>query len=373
MAQRTNRKKNVTLKEVAEYAGVSVMTVSNVVNDWPYVSDEMRLKVQEAIDALGYRPSALARSLVTGRSRTVGVVLPDISNPFFGQAIRGCEDVLTEQGYSFFLCNTDEDPQKEKAALETLISRGVDALIIWGSRSECDELYKLIGNDLPVVAIDSPAPQLCMNSTYIYADNIQGAETATLHLIHHGRKTVGHLAGPSQRRLTAQQRLAGYKQALENSAIPYNADFVMEGKPSIRGGYQAALHLLQKHRPAALFCYNDLMAIGAIVAIQQSGLEVPDDIAIVGFDDIFTASLVVPPLTTVRIQQYDLGKLSSNLLLERLQKGGMPPNAVNFPVELVVRDSCGATRLSKEQKQEMMENLVTSLAVDLPNDTDTNE
>jgi LacI family transcriptional regulator len=366
----TNNKsrQQVTLKEVARYANVSVMTVSNVVRGWPYVSPEMRSKVQEAIKTLGYRPSAVARSLVTGRSCTVGVVLPDVSNPFFGQVIRGCEDVLSADSYGLFLYNTDENPAKERAAIDNLISRGVDALILCGTRMTGDELTRLTGNGMPIIAVDSTLPQPQTNSTYIMAENQMGAAMATRHLIDLGRRRTGHLCGPSNRRITAQLRLGGYRDALEQAGIDYDPALVVEAKPSIRGGYLAAKRLLKEQAPAGLFCYNDLMAIGAMVAAQELGMDVPRDIAVVGFDDIFAAALVMPPLTTVRLRQYELGRMTGELLLERLRDPELPAKLVSFPVELIVRESCGAAGFSAGDKRAMMESLVTSLAVDLPND-----
>ena len=363
---RERSSKVVTLADVARHAGVSAKTVSNVVNDWPYVSDEMRQKVKAAIDELGYRPSALARSLVTGRSNTIGVVLPDISNPFFGQAVRGCEDALNEAGYSVFLCNTDESIAKERYYLDTLAGRGVDGLILWGSAGSAS-LAEVIDNGMPLVTVDSSAEGCCGNATHVTVDNTRGAALATRHLIDRGRHRIGHLAGPALRQ-TAIRRQAGYREALAEAGLPFDPCLVIDGAPSIRGGYRVATQLLKAQRPDALFCYNDLMAVGAGVACRQLGLSIPRDVALVGFDDIVIAALVTPALTTVRIAQYELGKLTSQFLLERLQNKNLPPKTVVFPVELQVRNSSGGRRLSRKQMNDLLENLVSSLAVDLPDD-----
>ena len=359
--------KVVTLADVARHAGVSAKTVSNVVNDWPYVSEEMRQKVKAAINELGYRPSALARSLATGRSNTIGVVLPDISNPFFGQAVRGCEDALNEAGYSIFLCNTDESIAKERYYLETLSGRGVDGLILWGSRAVGASLAEVVANGMPLITVDSSAEGFYNNATYVTVDNARGATLATRHLIKQGRRRIGHLAGPALRQ-TAMRRKAGYRDALAEAGLPYDPCLVIDGAPSIRGGYRAAIQLLKTRRPDALFCYNDLMAVGAGVACRQLDLSIPRDVALVGFDDIVIAALVTPALTTVRIAQYELGKLTSQLLLERLQNKNLPPKSVLVPVELQVRNSSGGRRLSRKQMSDLLENLVSSLAVDLPDD-----
>jgi len=370
MARGKCRERNgVTLRDVATHAGVSPKTVSNVINNWPYVTPETRQKVQQAISALGYRPSTLARSLVTGRTSTVGIVLPDISNPFFGQAIRGCEDVLYAAGYSIILCNTDEDLEKERRYLDLLIGRQVDALILWGSRAASDTLASWLG-DIPMVTVDCAGQPERANATCIDVDNVGGALAATRHLVGRGHRRVAHLAGPSQR-LTAQRRLAGYQEALREAGLPYDPALVTEGLPSIRGGYRAAIQLLQAQKPTALFCYNDLMAVGAMVACRHLGLSIPRDLALVGFDDIVLSSLVVPALTTMRIAQYELGKLASELVLERLRAAAMPAKTVLFPVQLQVRNSCGSRRLSKRQMRDILENLVTSIAVDLAPDVPT--
>jgi LacI family transcriptional regulator len=361
----TRHKKRITLRDIAAIANVSTKTVSNVVNNWPYVTEETRRKVQEAIHTLGYYPNRLARSLVTGQTGTIGIVLPDISNPFFGQAIRGCEDVLNGSGYSIFLCNTDENVTKECYYLDTLISLEVDGLILWGSRTSCDSLARFANKRLPVVAVDCAAAAKYGPMTSIDVDNVGGALIAMQHLLRQGRRVVAHLAGPAQR-LTAQRRFFGYRRALEDAGIPYDPHLVIEGLPSIRGGYRAAMQLLSLQRPDALFCYNDLMAVGAMIACRQLGLSIPRDLALVGFDDIIVSLLVVPALTTVRIEQYELGKLAARLLLERLQDGDMAPKSMLFPVELQVRNSCGARRLSNKQIGRQLEHLVTSIAVDLP-------
>jgi DNA-binding LacI/PurR family transcriptional regulator len=351
-------KKSVTIRDVAALAGVSLRTVTNVINKWPYVTDETRQKVQRSIDTLGYRPSRLASSLVTGRTNTIGVMIPDITNPFFGQVVRGCEDVLYAAGYSIFLCNTSEDEKKQASYLEILVDRGVDGLLIFGARSAeaVRSASAVVRDEIPVIAEDSPAQN--QNTTIIDIDNIGGAQVAVEHLIAHGHTRIAHLGGPTQR-LAADHRLQGYRQALEHAGIPYDDALVLRCSPSIRGGLQSAMTLIQQHKPSALFCYNDLMAVGAMVACRQLDLKIPHDIAVVGFDDIAIASLIEPALTTVRVRQYEMGRLASELLLERLAGKEPPPGPVKFPVELVVRNSCGARRLSRKQQNEMLELLTT--------------
>jgi len=357
-------KRSPTLKDVALRAGVSPKTVSNVVNNWPYVTDETRQKVLKEIDLSGYRPSVLARSLVTGETRTIGVVITDISNPFFGQAIRGCEDGLNEAGYSIMLCDTDENPAKEKQYLNTLAGKSVDGLILWGCRTGRNEVLAATGN-IPIVAIDTNFDDKSENITIIEADNESGARNAVGHLLRSGRRRIGYLAGPEQRK-TAERRISGYVHALAEAGVAFDPGLVTPGLPSIRGGYEAALRLLDNQSIDALFCYNDLMAIGAIVACNHKDLSIPGDIALVGFDDISISALMNPSLTTVRIAQYDLGKLSSSSLLDRLQGRVAEPLKIVFPTELQIRNSCGTKVLTRKEIGSILENMVQSIAVDLP-------
>jgi LacI family transcriptional regulator len=355
---------SATIEDVARRAGVSIRTVSRVINDRPDVAETTRTRVLQAIAELNYRPNSLAQSMVTGSTKTIGVVLPDISNPFFGRAIRGCEDILANAGYNIFLCNTDEDLEKERKYLTLLVDRQVDGVILWGSRADCETLESVLGPELPTVTVDCHA--YCGNAVRVDVENHKGAQTVIDHLISLGHRQIGHLAGPAER-LTAQRRLAGYREALERAGLEFSPLLVLEAAPSVYHGYQAAIELFQRaDQPTAIFAYNDLMAIGAILACQQVGLNVPKDVAIVGFDDVVTASLVSPPLTTVRIDQYRLGALSGQLLLERMREtGASVAAAVDFPTELIIRNSCGARRRSQAQTRKIVEELIAAVSVDM--------
>ncbi|MCP4404085.1 MAG: LacI family transcriptional regulator [bacterium] len=359
------KRKSITLNDVAKYAGVSPRTVSNVVNDWPYVSEEMRQKVKDAIQAVGYRPNRMARSLVTGQTNTVGIIIQDISNPFFGPAIKGCEDILFEHNYSFFLCDTNENEERERYYLDLLIGRAVDAVIIWGPRISRDELETSIGNDLPFVTVEFEGKPIGPHHIIVNIDNVGGAQSATQHLIAQRYQKIAHLAS-SQGRLTCQQRLMGYQQALETAGRDVEPQLIQQGKPSTRGGYRAALTLLTEHSPDAIFCYNDLMAIGAILAAEHLEMDVPGDVAIVGFDDIPMAAMIAPPLTTMRISQHELGRLTGELVMEHLKDKDAAPKSLLYPVELQIRGSCGAKEFTKDQKRQLVENLISSFSVDLP-------
>jgi len=360
--RRPRNKKNVTLRDVAKHAGVSPKTVSNVINDWPYVTDETREKVQKSIKELVYRPNAVATSLRTGRTKTIGVIIADITNPFYGQLVRGIEDILYGCGYSIFLCNTNEDLEKELGLLEMLVSRGVDGLLMFGSRASTELLSSIVDEHIPIVSENSLAER--ENMTVVKVDSVGGGQMATEHLIKMGHRKIGHLGGPSQRKAT-DFRLFGYQVALENAGIPFDPSLVFRSAPSIRGGYEAALKLLPEQKPTAIFCYNDLMAIGAIVACRRLDLKIPEDLSIVGFDDIAMASLIEPTLSTMRLKQHELGCLAGNLLLDRINDGDASIKTVTFPVELVVRDSSNPTPFSHKQINEMLEHLLKDDLVEL--------
>jgi LacI family transcriptional regulator len=353
-----------TIEHVARHAGVSIRTVSRVLNNRPDVAPTTRARVQQAIAELNFRPNTVARSMVTGSTRTIGVVLPDISNPFFSRVVRGCEDVLAQAGYNMFLCNTDEDVEKERDYLALLRDRQVDGLILWGCRIDGDSAQAIIGSVLPTIAVDCAPFE--GNVMRLNVANRQGAYTITQHLISLGHTRIGHLAGPQQR-LTAQHRLGGYLQALGEANLTPTAECIVEAAPSVFHGYTAALELLRpERRLSAIFAYNDLMAIGAILASQQIGRRVPQDVAIVGFDDIVTAALVRPALTTMRIDQYRIGVLSGQQLVERMQQAHpAQSSAAEFPTTLIVRHSCGARGESETLTQEMLQDLIASISHDM--------
>jgi len=304
----------------------------------------------------------VARSLVTGRTHTIGVVIADFMNPFFGQAVRGCEDVLYEAGFNLLLCNTNEDPARERTYLEMLVGRGVDGLLMFGSNSSHQEIAAIVPESLPIVAESSPIRR--GNAIVIELNSEIGSFQATQHLIGLGHRRIGHLAGP-QIRPAGQLRLQGYRRALEEAGMQFDLEMVVCGQPTMRGGYQAAMNLLSRQRLTALFCFNDLMAFGSMAACAHLDIDIPSELALVGFDDIPMAAFVDPALTTMRIDQYKMGQLASELMLERLAKGETEWRQVEVPTRLVVRNSCGAERLSKQQVRKMLESMAASDGVDL--------
>lgn len=327
----------ITMEDVAREAGVSIMTVSRVVNDRRDVSLTTRRQVLEVIERLGYRPSGIARGLVTKHTRTLGLVVPDISNPFFASLVRGAEQEAYAEEYSVFLGNTDEDPQRELAIIRSLDEKRVDGLLLCSSRLSESELAAVAARFSAMVLVSRQIEQDCVGTALI--DDELGGRLVTEHLLNSGHRKIGVISGP-QISLSTRGRLQGYRNALHAAGIPYNPDWVRHCSPVVSGGAQAARELLTSHPElTAFFCHNDLVAVGALQACSEAGLRVPDDFAIVGYDDIPLASLVTPTLTTCAVPRHELGARAMRLLLDQIKD--CPDRQVKVIVkpELVVRAS----------------------------------
>jgi LacI family transcriptional regulator len=331
----------ITMADVAHQAGVSIMTVSRAVNGKEGISDGTRLHVLEIIKSLGYRPSSIARSLATQKTLTLGLVVPDISNPFFSEVTRGIEHLANQQGYHVFLGNTEEDSQREIALIQSLEEKRVDGLILCSSRLDEDTLLDIIGRLPAVVLINrrlaSPENDAAVDSVIV--DEPGGGEQAVHHLLTRGHRRIGFLAGP-QASFSGRGRLRGYLQAMQAHGLTVNPGWVLPCHPSVEGGQQAACQLLEAHpQLTALFCYNDLVAVGALHSCSLLGRRVPEDLAVVGYDDIPLAALVTPSLTTCRSPRFYLGSRAVEALLQRIH--GCPGGCEHqvLPVEMVIRSS----------------------------------
>lgn len=316
------------------------MTVSRVINDKEGVKSETRQHILKIISKLGYRPSAIARSLATQETRTIGLVVPDVSNPFFADITRGVERLAYSEGYHVFLCNTEEDPQREMAAIQSLEDKCVDGLILCSSRLDDEKLANLLVDLPPVVLINrrlSEKDEKAFNSVVI--NDQQSGWLAAHHLIQRGHRHIGFLAGPVAS-YSGLGRRQGYLAALQEAGINSKPGWTSTCQPTVDGGYEMTRQLLaQNPNLTALFCFNDLVAIGAIQACKELQRRVPEDLAIVGHDDIHLAALVSPALTTCRVPRNELGKQAVNALLERL--GGCPDGCqqITLPPELIIRES----------------------------------
>jgi len=310
----------MTIADVAREAGFSMMTVSRVVNNKEGVSQKTRQAIQEVLQKLDYHPNILARGLATQRTGTLGLIVPDISNPFFSGVARGVEKAASEEGYSILVCDTEEDPQRELDVLELLLEKWVDGLVLCSSRLEQQKLQSILAQYPAAVLVnkqlESENAPFSVGCALI--NDKAGGQMATDHLIKSGHKLIGFLSGPPISQ-SGIWRAEGYRQALMEAGLPYRPEFVIPCGPTVEDGQRAAAQLLVAQPGiTALFCYNDLVAVGVIQACNASGRAIPDDLAIVGFDDILLAPLVTPPLTTCRVEREELGKLATGLLIDRL-------------------------------------------------------
>jgi LacI family transcriptional regulator len=325
------------MADVAREAGVSLMTVSRVVNEKGDVSPATRDAVQAAIDKLGYRPSLIARGLVTKRTGTLGLVIPDNANPFFSEVARAAEQVAYGQGYNVFLCNTEEDVQRELTVLQSLEEKQVDGIVLCSSRLDEDKLREVVEQFPATVLVNR---QLA-NSTVgtVAVDDEMGGRIATRHLLNGGHRSIGFLAGPATSQ-SGSQRAAGYRRALESTGITLNPAWIQHCSPTVEGGRQAASNLLATQpEVTALFCYNDLVAVGALQACADSGRRVPDDIAVMGCDDTMLAALVTPPLSTCHVSRHELGTQAMQLLLNQINGCREKCDEIILQPVLVVRAS----------------------------------
>lgn len=329
----------VTMSDVARQAGVSLMTVSRVINKKGDVSSETRQRVLEVISSLGYRPSAIARSLATKETSTIGLVVPDVSNAFFAEVTQGVEHLAYSRGYHVFLCNTEEDPQREVAVIQSLEEKRVDGLILCSSRLEEQKLMSVIAN-LPAVVLINRRLQTAQDSLdTVNLDDEQCGRLAAGHLVKSGHKRIGMVSGPLTSYSGAGRR-RGFLRALREAGIDPVDDWIKPCQPSVEGGYEATRYLLNTHpQLTALFCFNDLVAVGALQACDELKRRVPEDLAIVGHDDIPVAALVSPALTTCRVPRYELGARAVNALLERLRDCPGNCSQIVLQPELVIRES----------------------------------
>ena len=326
----------VTIDDVAREAEVSTMTVSRVVNNKGEISKETREKVEKAIARLGYRPNRLARALTLQETQTIGIVVPDISNPFFADIIQGAEDEAWRYGYSLLMSTTVENLDRETRTLQLLEERNVDGVIVCSARLPEEKLFELIKRQRAALLINRTAPDSIAGTLQI--DDTHGAMRAVHHLLSRGREKIAMLAGPESS-YSRRRRIAGYTTALETTGREVNEAYIVTCQPDETGGYQAAKELLAKHPELeGVFCHNDLIAIGLLQACRELGIRVPDDLAVVGCDNIRMASLVTPSLTTLGVDKQALGRRAVNLLLERMNQTSNEMTIVQKP-ELVVRES----------------------------------
>jgi len=329
-----------TIKDVARLAGVSTATVSHVINETRYVSAELQERVLHAMEALNYRPNVLAQGLRRGETHTIGLVVPDNANPFFAEVSRVVEDVGFDRGYSVILCNTGDDLERERVYIDVLIAKQVDGIIFIAAGDHHEHLVELTSANVPLVLADRDVKQ--SRADVVLVDNEQGGYRATGHLLDLGHQRIGCIAGPSEATPSAD-RVKGYERALREAGASVYERLVVQGDFRYKGGEEAADRLLGLDSPpSAIFACNDLMAIGTLRAIRKAGLRVPEDISVVGYDDIPLASAVSPPLTTVAQPVTELARISTELLLSRIEdEAPRDLERIVLDTDLVIRDSSG--------------------------------
>ncbi len=328
----------VTIQDVARKANVSITTVSRVINDKPDVSKETKERINKIIKEMGYKPNSVARGLVLRKTNTLGLLIPDISNPFFPEVARGIEDFAKNNGFSVIFCNTDNKKSEEKKAINLLRSKQVDGIILSLSFKNKEELEKLRKENFPVVQIDREIPDI--NYPIVKIDNIKSGYKATRYLIESGHTKIAHITGNTDTK-TGQDRLEGYKKALEEFDIEINEKWILKGDYSKDSGYREIKRLLkQDEPPTAIFIANDLMAIGTYEALMEKNIKIPDELSIIGHDDIDIASIVNPKLTTLSQPKYKLGQLAAKILISRIEKQKFPENCKSIlESELIIRNS----------------------------------
>ncbi len=328
----------VTMKDVARRAGVSTATVSHVINETRFVSDELKARVYQAMRELNYYPDAIARSLRRRQTHNIAMIVPDISYPFLAEVARGVEDAGFELGYNVILCDSNGNLEKEATCIGILQEKKVDGVVFVAAGESSSHVQALIKQGIPVVVCDRELPGIGVDT--VIADNVGSGYQATEYLIGLGHRRIGCIAGPPMLEIS-NKRVEGYKRALEQHGIPLREESIARGDFRCRGGYETMGELLALDEPpTAVFACNDLMAIGAICAASQKRLRIPQDVAIVGCDDIALASFTNPSLTTVAQPKHEMGAAAVEMLVERIGDKGKPPTRKLLPTELVLRDSC---------------------------------
>jgi LacI family transcriptional regulator len=328
-----------TIHDVAKRAGVAPITVSRVINNSGYISSETREIVKVAIAELGYVPNVLARSLRSKRTNTLALVITDVTNPFFTIIARGVEDTAAKAGYNVIFCNTDESEEKEEKYLHLLLQKQVDGILLVPANSASKSIEFILEQGTPVVVLDRRVP--INGIDVVRCDSFDGGYQLTRLLLQLGHRRIAVLNG-SIDVSTSQDRLAGYKKAMEEAGAETNEQFYYGNFTQARGYEMARMAFSQDPHPTALFAANNLIAIGTLWALQEMGLRVPEDVAVVSFDDL-PSNLVAYPFLTVATQPaYEMSKRATELLIERLNgKAATECQEVVLPIELIIRASSG--------------------------------
>lgn len=331
------QKKYVTIKDIAREAGVSVNTVSRALNNKPDINKETKKKILKIAKKLGYVKNITASTLRNKSTKIVGVILADSSNPFYAEVLKGIEIASRKYSYQIILMNTERIYENEAIAIETLLQRRVDGLLIAPVQDKNEDIEKLKKMNVPFVIIGRHFENLEVDE--IFSDEVRGGYIATKYLLETGKKNPIMING-ALFKSAAKMRYEGFKKALEEKNIPMENENMFVSEIDIEGGYKTIKELLRKRiNFDSVFCYNDLMAIGVMKGLKESGLKIPEDISVVGYDDIYFSNFVCPPLTTVKIKKFELGYEGFKMLLEKIKGRRKKVKRKILEVELIKRES----------------------------------
>ncbi|MCR8657494.1 LacI family DNA-binding transcriptional regulator [Paenibacillus endoradicis] len=321
-----------SIKDVAKMAGVSVATVSRVLNNKGYVGQDTREKVESSILELNYKPNEVARSLFKKQSNTIGLIVPDIMNPFFPELARAVEDTAIKLGYNVILCNSDANREKEQAYLDVLQQKYVNGIIVSSNTLTADQIIEI---NIPVVSIDR---EISKGLPTIVVENKKGAIAATRFLKSKGCKRIAHIRG-TDGIVNAEERCEGYKEVVDQE-LWFGESYIVNGNYEMQSSIKATLELLSQHPEIdGIFAANDIMAIGAMKAAHQLGKKVPDELSIIGFDGISLSAATIPELTTIVQPIYELGEKATTLLVNLMEQKSVEKTYFKFDVELIERNS----------------------------------
>ncbi len=334
----------VSIKDVAKRAGVSISTVSNVINNTKFVSDELKVKINKVIAELNYEVDPVARSLKSKKTMNIGVVITNVNRVFFSQVIKGIQDEASKKGYNITFCNTDDSFEKEKHFIQMLESNWIDGIILDSVADMEEEDYfrylSGLGNKkkaIPVVSLERRLDNFGIDSVLV--NNFLGGSMATRHLLDMGCGKIAHITGPINSCM-AQERLKGYREELKKATLEVDPQRIREGDFSPLSGYQGVKQLLLDGIEIdGIFAANDQMAIGAMKAIKEYGYTIPENIKVVGFDNTFVASIVEPSLTTVNVPKYRLGVVAVEILINKIAKISSETHCTELPVNFLIRQS----------------------------------
>jgi LacI family transcriptional regulator len=328
-----------SIKDVAKEAGVSIATVSRVLNDVDVVNEETKKKVTEAIKKLDYRPNIVARSLKTQKTRTIGIVVPDISNQFYPEIVRGAEDVANIYNYNVILCNTDLDSEKEVEYLRVLKEKMVDGVIYMSNSMEDQIIAKLDNLKLPTVLVETNSKNSDFPSVTI--DNEKAAYDATTYLIKKGNKKIAYVGVNPDLANARGLRFLGYKKALEDNGIEYDDELVQFGGLKATDGRDGMEVIINKVKKIdAAFCCSDEIAMGVINTLREKGINVPEQVDVIGFENIYASSIYYPKLTTIEEPMYDMGSVGMRMLIKLVNKKEIEQEHYILDYKLIERDSC---------------------------------